>query len=301
MESGQKTVIIICGPTAAGKTAFAIELALKLNTKIISADSRQCFRELNIGVAKPTLDDLISVHHYFISSHSIEDEVNAEVFEQYALTAVSEIFMESDYAVMVGGTGLYIKAFCEGLDKIPETDPAIRQKIINDYEEKGLDYLQQQVQQHDPEFWQTAEQQNPQRLMRALEVVLSTGKSIKHFRTGEKKQRPFKIIKIGLEQPRPVLNERINHRVDEMVQAGLIAEAEELIPCQNLNALQTVGYRELFDHFDGKISLHTAIESIKTNTRRYAKRQMTWFKKDNEIRWFYAGEPIIDEILELLD
>jgi tRNA dimethylallyltransferase len=197
-----KTVFIICGPTAVGKTAVAIELAKALNTKIISADSRQCFRELNIGVAKPSAEQLAAVHHYFIDSHSIHDEVNAGVFEKYALASVEQIFQNRSTAVMVGGTGLYIKAFAEGIDEIPAIDPLVRQQISEAYNEKGLAYLQQQVAEKDPKWWEVAEQQNPQRLMRALEVLLSTGKSISTFQSGKKQERPFNIVKIGLELPR---------------------------------------------------------------------------------------------------
>jgi tRNA dimethylallyltransferase len=281
-----KTVIIIVGPTAVGKTAFAIEAAKLLNTDIISADSRQCYKELNIGVAKPSEGELQQANHYFINSHSVQEEVNAVVFEQYALKAVDEIFQWNDIAVMVGGTGLYVKAFTEGLDAIPNIDEAIRQHIIQQYEQHGLAWLQNEVQQKDPAFWSTAEQQNPQRLMRALEVVESTGKSIITFKTGRKLERPFNIIKIGLELPRETLYDRINHRVDVMIEHGLVEEARSLLPLRRMNALQTVGYKELFDYFDGNISLEKAVDEIKKNSRHYAKRQLTWFKKDPDIQWF---------------
>lgn len=287
-----KTIIIIVGPTAVGKTAFAIEFAKLLNTEIISADSRQCYKELNIGVAKPTGEELQQVKHHFISSHSVREDVNAVVFEQYALRAADEILQHKDVAVMVGGTGLYVKAFAEGLDEIPSVDEEVRQNIITDYEKNGLEWLQQQVQQKDPVFWNNAEQQNPQRLMRALEVKESTGKSINEFRKGEKQERPFNILKIGLELPREELYDRINQRVDQMITNGLIEEVKSLIPYQHLNALQTVGYKELFEYFNGKISLEKAIEDIKKNSRHYAKRQLTWFKKDSQIRWFSPHEPV---------
>jgi tRNA dimethylallyltransferase len=286
-----KTVIIIVGPTAVGKTAFAIEVARLLNTDIISADSRQCYKELNIGVAKPSTEALEQVKHYFINSHSIQEDVNAVVFEEYALKAVNEIFQVKDMAVMVGGTGLYIKAFCEGLDEIPPVDEEIRQRIIAEYEENGLEWLQNEIQKKDPGFWQSAEQQNPQRLMRALEVKESTGKSIGAFRTRGKQERPFKTIKIGLELPRETLYKRINARVDQMAAQGLVKEAKALIQFRHLNALQTVGYKELFENFDGSISLEKAIEEIKKNSRHYAKRQLTWFKRDADTRWFPAATP----------
>src|SRR4051794_302015 len=247
-----KTVIIICGPTAVGKTAFAIQLAKALQTEIISADSRQCYRELNIGVAKPSDIELAAVFHWFINSHSIHEEVNAGIFEQYALDAAANIFTNYAAVVMVGGTGLYIKAFVEGMDNVPVVDPVVRQKVVSDYEEKGLFFLQNEIAEKDPDFWQVAEQQNPQRLMRGLEVFLSTGKSITTFRKGNKKDRPFNIIKIGLELPRQQLNEQINYRVDKMMEDGLLAEVMDLYDSKFLNALQTVGYRELFDFMENK-------------------------------------------------
>ena len=279
------TVIVICGPTAVGKTTVATNLAQKLGTEIISADSRQCYRELNIGVAKPTEIELRTVPHYFINSHSIFEDVNAGVFEAYALQAAETIFQRNRLAVMVGGTGLYIKAFCEGLDEMPFVDPVIRQEVVESFKQNGLSYLQEQVATKDPTFWMEAERENPQRLMRALEVVLSSGKSITSFRKGKKQERPFEIIKIGLELPRSALYDRINERVDRMVEQGLIEEAKVLLPYRNENALQTVGYRELFEYFDERISLQKAIDHIKINTRHYAKRQLTWFKKDKNITW----------------
>jgi tRNA dimethylallyltransferase len=281
-----KTVIVIVGPTAVGKTAFAIEAAKLLGTEIISADSRQCFKELNIGVAKPSEEELNEVKHHFINSHSIKEEVNAAVFEEYALNAAADIFRSKNVVVMVGGTGLYVKAFCEGLDDIPAVDGNIRNMIISQFEEKGLAWLQSEVAEKDPEFWKNAEQQNPQRLMRALEVIQTTSKSINHFRKGNKQQRSFQIIKVGLELPREELYDRINSRVDHMMQQGLIEEVKDLLPEKNLNALQTVGYKEIFLFLEGLISLEKATEDIKKNSRHYAKRQLTWFKKDDSISWF---------------
>ncbi len=288
MLNEMNTVFIICGPTAVGKTAFAIALAEHLQTEIISADSRQCFTELGIAVAKPSWEELKRVKHHFIDSHSMTEELNAGKFEQYALEKTEAIFKKYQSTVMVGGTGLYIKAFCEGMDSMPRIDPLVREKIIQEYAAKGMYWLQTEVAQKDPQFWQIAEQENPQRLMRALEMILTTGISITDFRKSEKKQRPFKIIKIGLELPREILNQRINQRVDLMLENGLIKEAEQLFPHRKNNALQTVGYQEIFDYFEGKISLDTAIDLIKQHTRQYAKRQMTWFKKDPEINWFDA-------------
>ena len=277
-----KTCIIISGPTAVGKTSYGIDLALKYNTQIISADSRQCFKELNIGVAKPSDKQLKKVHHYFINSHSIHDEVNARMFEEFALKSVNEIFEKNDVAIMVGGTGLYIKAFMEGLDEIPQIDESIRKKINQDYLEKGFEWLHNDLKKNDPVFFARGEMQNPQRMLRALEVKLSTGKSILNFHSQKKQKRNFDIKTVLLELPREQLYHNINTRVDQMMASGLLKEAENLYPNKHMNALQTVGYKELFDYLDGKISLEKAVEEIKKNTRHYAKRQMTWFKKNTE-------------------
>lgn len=290
-----KTVLIIVGPTAVGKTAMAIELTKHFHTEIISADSRQCFKELNIGVARPSDIELNEVKHYFIASHSIHDEVNAAVYEKYALEKANEIFKNHDVAVMVGGTGLYIKAFCEGLHDIPVVDPEVRKKIIQFYEEKGLEWLHQEIKEKDPEYFLKGEIKNPQRLMRALEVMESTGKSILFFRKGEPVKRDFKIVKIGLELPKTELYRNINSRVDAMMKNGLLEEVNQLLPFKDLNALQTVGYSELFDYLNKKISFEQAVEQIKRSTRQYAKRQLTWFKKDKEIRWFLPNQK--EEIL----
>jgi len=285
-----KTVIIIAGPTAVGKTAAAIELAQRLDTKIISADSRQCFRELDIGVARPSPAELRAVQHYFIASHSIHDQVNAALFEELALRWTEEIFRERDTVVMVGGTGLYIQAFCEGLDAIPPVDAPTRDQVQAGYEREGIAWLQEQTRQADPEFYGSAEIHNPRRLMRALEVKWSTGNSILSFRSRHKKQRPFRIRKFGLRLPREQLHARIHERVDKMIAAGLPEEVKGLAPYRDSNALQTVGYSELFGWLDGRLSLAQAAEEIKKNTRRYAKRQMTWFRKDSSIHWTDPGQ-----------
>lgn len=285
MERKKKTVIIIAGPTASGKTALAIQLARHYNTSIISADSRQCFRELNIGVAKPSSGELEEVKHYFINSHSVQEKVTADIFETYALNVTEEIFQQSDVVIMAGGTGLYIRAFCEGFDAIPEIDPIIRENIRNLYKFNGLEWLQKEVSFKDPVFWKHAEQQNPQRLMRGLEVFISTGKSIMEFRSKAVKKRDFNLIKLGILTDKEQLHKNINRRVDLMIQSGLIEEVKSLVSYRHLNALQTVGYTELFEFLDEKINLETAIEQIKHNTRQYAKRQLTWFAKDKEIQW----------------
>ena len=279
ISMNRKTCIIVSGPTAVGKTDRAIELALQYNTEIISADSRQCYKELEIGVAKPSLSQLQKVKHYFINSHSIHEEVNAKVFEEYALKAVHEIFEKNDTAIMVGGTGLYIKAFAEGFDDFPEVEENIRKEINEEYKAKGFSWLQTQVKEHDPLFFDKGEIENPQRIIRALEVKLSTGKSILELYSGQKAKRDFEIKHILLDLPREQLYKNINHRVDEMMSAGLLQEVQSMFEYKELNALQTVGYRELFNYLEGNISLEEAVEEIKKNTRHYAKRQMTWFRK----------------------
>jgi tRNA dimethylallyltransferase len=285
-----KTVIIICGPTAVGKTAVAISIAKHFQTEIISADSRQCFKELKIGVARPSDEELKEAPHHFIASHSLTKNINAAFFEKYALQKVNELFKNHNIVIMVGGTGLYIKAFCEGLDDIPSIDESIRKKVIENYETNGLTWLKDEVRNKDPEFYKVGEVQNPQRMMRALEVIESTGQSILSFRKSEKVKRDFRIIKIGLELPKEELHVNINLRVDKMINDGLVEEVRSLNGYRDVNALQTVGYSEVFDHLDGKMPLETAIEEIKKNTRQYAKRQMTWFKKDKEINWANAKQ-----------
>jgi tRNA dimethylallyltransferase len=280
-----KKAFVIVGPTAVGKTAAAVALAQKFNTEIISADSRQCYREPNIGVARPSPGELAAIPHHFIASHSIHEPFNAGQFEQQSLQKAGEIFSDHDELVLVGGTGLYIKAFCEGLDEIPSADPDTRQQVIHGYETNGMDWLREQIREKDSEFFGKGETQNPRRMMRALEVVLSTGRSIFSFRNQEKKKRDFEIIKLGLQLPKEKLVENISVRTERMVREGLVEEARTLMPFRELGPLQTVGYAEMFDHLDGKISLEKAIELIKTHTWQYAKRQFTWFRKDVEIKW----------------
>ena len=293
-----KTVYIIVGPTAVGKTSLAIQLAKHLQTEIISADARQCFKELSIGVARPSVEELNSVPHHFIASHSITETVNASVFENYALTITEKLFKTKDSVVMVGGTGLYIKAFCEGLDDIPAIDPSIRKNITEAYEANGLIWLQNQIAEKDPTYWAQAEQENPQRLMRALEVMEGLGKSILSFQGQQKKQRPFTIKMIGLEMDRPILYDRINDRVLQMIADGLEQEVQSLLPQFSLNALQTVGYSEWLPYFNKEQSLDQIISSIQQNTRHYAKRQMTWFKKDPSVQWYNASSPhLLDTII----
>ena len=277
------------GPTAVGKTSFAIALAKALGTEIISADARQCYKEMNIGVARPSADELKAVPHHFIASHSVNENINASFYENWALEKLENLFTRNEAVVMVGGTGLYIKAFCEGLDLIPAIDAEIRENIIAQYEKLGLRWLQKEVSVKDPQYWEKGEQKNPQRLMRALEVRLGTGSSITSFQNKKAVERPFKIVKIGLELPREELYERINARVLTMLEEGLEKEVKSLEAVAHLNALQTVGYSEWKDYFEGKISKEKVIENIQQNTRHYAKRQMTWFKRDPSITWFNAS------------
>lgn len=282
-----------------GKTGVAIEVAKHFQTEIISADSRQCFKELNIGVARPSENELAEVKHHFIASHSIHDEVNAASFETYALRKAKELLEKHDVIVMVGGTGLYIKAFCEGLDEIPPVKPEIRKEVISKYEENGLLWLQKEVELKDPDYYKRGEIQNPQRMMRALEVIESTGESVLSFRKGKKAKRDFEIIKIGLELPKEQLHHNIHTRVDQMIKKELLTEVQALQPYKHINALQTVGYSEMFGYLDGTKTLEQATAAIKANTRQYAKRQMTWFRKDKEIAWFVPAQ--LDEIFEFVE
>jgi tRNA dimethylallyltransferase len=273
-------------------------LAKHFQTEIISADSRQCFKELNIGVARPSPEELQLVKHHFISSHSIQEEVNAAVFEQYALEKTRELFQKHDRVVMAGGTGLYIKAFCEGLDEIPAIDAEIREQIVHNYEKDGLSWLRQQLKQKDTIYYTTGEMKNPHRMMRALEVVESTGQSILSFHKKGKTKRDFNIMKIGLELPKEELHRNIHIRIDKMIEVGLPEEVRRLLPFKDRKALQTVGYAEIFDYLDGKTTLQGAVDNIKVNTRQYAKRQMTWFRKDKDIQWF--APPQLKEIINYI-
>lgn len=290
-----KTVILITGPTASGKTSLAIQAAKHYKTEIISADSRQCFNEMSIGVAKPAQEELAAVPHHFINSHSIHEEVNAATFAHYAHRAAEKIFVDHDVLILAGGTGLYIKAFLEGLDDIPEIPAEIRSEILSGYEAEGLAWLQNEVQVQDPKFFAEGEIKNPQRLMRALEVVRGTGCSIRDFQKGrsEGAADKYEVKKFAINISRERLYDNINSRVESMIEDGLVDEVMALEPYRRLNALQTVGYTELFEHLDGLISLEEAVEKIKTNTRHYAKRQMTWFRKQG-LKWIESLHEILD-------
>lgn len=294
VASAGKTLLVIVGPTAVGKTALAIKLAVQFNTVIISADSRQFYREMSIGTAKPSHEELSSVKHYFINSHSINESFTAGDFEKQSLALLDDLFKIHNVVILAGGSGLYVKAVCEGFDEFPETGTQIREKLNNEFSENGIEVLQEKLKIADPAYYQTVDINNPQRLIRALEVYESTGIPYSVYRKSILNTRAFNIVKLGLNLPRPVLYERINERVDIMVKQGLIAEVQSLLPFRNLNPLNTVGYTELFDFFDGKTDLNTAISSIKQNTRRFAKRQLTWFRKDKEINW--GADELISDI-----
>jgi tRNA dimethylallyltransferase len=285
MDSKKNTLIVIAGPTASGKTAVGIELAQQLGTEIISADSRQFYGEMAIGTAKPSPDELAQAPHHFINSHSISDTFTVGNFEQEGLALLNKLFSQQQTAIMVGGSGLYIKAICEGFDQLPVVDPAIREQLNMAYALYGIGYLQDKLKQADPDYYREVDSHNPQRLIRALEVFEGSGMPFSSYRTAVKNERPFNMLKIGLLLPREKLYERINLRVDEMIKQGLVDEVRSLLPYRHLNALNTVGYSEIFDYLDGKTDLQTAIDRVKQNTRRFAKRQMTWFNKDKEIHW----------------
>lgn len=293
-----KTVIIIAGPTAVGKTRLAIDVAKKWGTEIISADSRQCYRELRIGVARPSAAELAEVPHHFIASHSVEENVTAALFEAYALERVHGLLKKLDVAVVAGGTGLYLKAFCEGLDAMPNVPDAIHQQVAADYKAHGLAWLQHEVQKWDPVFYAQGETANPARLLRALEVVRATGQSIQSFKKGAKAVRDFNIIRIALQLPKEQLHRNIDARVDAMLEKGLVDEVKGLVPHRHRSALQTVGYKEIFSYLDGSTDLDAAMELVKQATRRYAKRQLTWFRADAAYHWM---PPDADAVLSFID
>jgi tRNA dimethylallyltransferase len=295
-----KKLFIILGPTASGKTALSILLAEKLSTEIISCDSRQFYKELKIGAAPPSKEQLQKIKHHFIQHLSIKDNYNTGQYEEDAIKKISSLFKTYDNLILVGGSGLYIDAICNGLDNIPKTPEEIRDRINNEFTEKGITWLQEKIKHIDLDFYKKSDINNPQRLKRCLEVYQNTGEKLSSFYKKEKIKRDFKIIKIGISTERENLYNRINQRVDQMVKSGLIDEAKKLFQFHKFNALNTVGYKELFDFFDNKLDKETAIEEIKKNSRRLSKRQMTWFKRDKQINWFKINQEneIIKFILE---
>jgi len=286
MRVKQKYLIVVAGPTAVGKTAFSIKLAQHYKTEILSADSRQFYRDMRIGTAYPEAVELAAVKHHFVGNLSIRDEYNVARYEDEALALLDDLFLKHDLVILSGGSGLYIDAVCRGIDDLPDHDPELRQKLKEELEETGIEMFGEKLKKLDPEYYEVVDLNNPNRLLRALEVCLQTGETYTSLRKNTSKSRSFHIIKIGLNTEREMLFRRISDRVDKMMEKGLLDEAGSLLPLREHNALNAVGYKELFAYFDGDITLERAVENIKTNTRRYAKRQLTWFKRDEEMRWF---------------
>jgi tRNA dimethylallyltransferase len=302
MDFTNKTLIVIAGPTASGKTAIAIQLAQHYHTVIVSADSRQFFCEMSIGTAKPTVEELAAAPHYFINSNSITEPFSVGDFERECMQLLDELFKKHDVVLLVGGSGLYIKAITEGFDELPTADPDIRDRLNTELAANGIAALQERLKQADPTYYAEVDINNPQRVIRALEVYEATGNPISSYRKSTINKRPFDIIKFGLDMPREKLYDRINQRVDIMVKEGLVEEVAALTPYRHYNALNTVGYSELFEYFDGKTDMDTAIAAIKQNTRRFAKRQLTWFRKDKEMIWMDAGdENLVENMLFAID
>lgn len=298
MTSGRKRLIVIVGPTGSGKTDLSIGVAEHFAAPIISTDSRQFYRGMAIGTAQPSREQMERVEHHLVDCMDVTEEFNCGAYERVALERLEELFSTYDTVVAVGGSGLYIKALCEGMDELPDADPALREELLRRLDEEGLEPMLEQLQTLDEVYYNEVDRCNPQRVLRAVEVCIATGKPYSSLRKGSVKSREFDIVKVGIEYPREELYDRINRRVDMMIDAGLESEARSMYPLRHLNALQTVGYSEMFDYFEGKISREEAIELIKRNSRRYAKRQMTWFRRDKDIRWF--TKPNVDEVVEYL-
>ena len=288
--SSAKTLIVITGPTAVGKTALCLDIAQHFGIPIINADSRQIYKELKIGTASPTIEQMRRVPHYFVGSLSLHDYYSASLFEQQVLDILQREFEHSDYALLTGGSMMYIDAVCNGIDDIPTVDDATREALKARLSSEGLEPLVEELRRLDPEYYEIVDKQNPRRVVHGLEICLMTGKTYTSFRKREKKERPFRIVKIGLNRDREELYNRINQRVDQMMTDGLLDEAQRLYPMRHMNALNTVGYKEMFAYIDGTWTLEEAVERIKGNTRRYARKQLTWYKKDEQIRWFHPDE-----------
>lgn len=294
-----KRLLVVVGPTGSGKTDLSIRLARHYGAPILSTDSRQVYRGMPIGTAQPSEAQLEAAEHHFIASHNIEDNLSCGEYEVQALERLKELFERHDYVVAVGGSGLYVRALCEGMDDLPRADASLRAKLSAQLAEEGVEALAKRLRLLDPVYYERVDRNNPARVVRALEVCLQTGRPYSELRTGRRRKRDFETVKIGVDLPREVLYGRIDRRVDAMMAAGLEAEARSLYPFRGLNALQTVGYRELFDHFDGRTTLDEAVELIKRNSRRYAKRQLTWFRRDAEVRWFAPDDD--RSIIEYVD
>lgn len=292
MEDQQlkKHLLVVVGPTAVGKTDLCVALAKQFATEIISADSRQFYKEMNIGTAKPTPEEQQGIPHHFVDSHQITEEYNAGAYEQEVLSLLDQLFQKHDLVILTGGSGLYVRAVCEGMDEMPEVSPELREQLTQLYQTEGLEPLLAQLQQLDPLYFATVDKANPQRVMRALEVCLASGKPYSGFRLQEKQERPFNIIKIGLNRDRTELYNRIDTRMDQMLANGLLEEAKALYPHRSHNALQTVGYKEIFEYLEGKYDWAEAVRLLKRNSRRYAKRQLTWFHKYPDYTWFHPNQ-----------
>lgn len=281
----QKTLVVILGPTGVGKTELSLQVAERLNCPIVNADSRQIYRELPIGTAAPTEEEQARVRHYFVGTHSVTEDYNAGEFERDALDVLEKEFKTHDTMVMAGGAMMYVDAVCNGLDEMPKVNPEQREQLQQTYQEKGIAWLQEEVRQRDPEYAEEADMQNPQRLLHALEICLASGRPYSTFRKGERRERPFRIVKIGLTRPREELYERINQRVLAMMKQGLRVEAERVYPLRDRNSLQTVGYKEMFAAIEGTWTEEEAVRMIQQNSRHYAKRQLTWYRRDPEVHW----------------
>ena len=292
------TLIVIVGPTGVGKTALCIDVAKQLDTVIINADSRQMFKEIPIGTAAPTDDEQNMVKHYFIGNLSIKDYFNASMFENEVITLLGRIFHEKDVVILSGGSMMYVDAVCNGIDDIPTVNEHIRNLVKEDYERHGLSEMQNKLKELDPEYYSIVDKNNPKRIIHAVEICLSTGRTYTSFRTNIKKERPFRTIKIGLTRERGELYRRIDERVENMIASGLIDEARRMHPYKGFNALNTVGYKELFDYFDGNCTLEEAIFRIKCNTHKYCRKQLTWFKRDKDIKWFSPDN--VEEIINYI-
>ena len=293
----QNKLIVVAGPTAVGKTAIAIALAQHFDTHVVSADARQFYREMHLGTAKPTPQELQAVPHHFVDSHSISQSYDAAAYGKQALACIHQLFVSHRQVILCGGSGLYIKAVLDGFDEIPAVDPAIRLQLQAEYAGFGLSALQDKMKTLDPEHYDRIDVRNPQRLMRALEVVIGTGRSLSYFQQRKKREHVFSTTRIGLELPRQELYDRIDARMDGMIEAGLFEEAKSLYPYRQHNALQTVGYQEIFDFIDGKYDRAEAIRLLKQHSRQYAKRQLTWFKRDPEMIWLHPGR--INDIIDV--
>ena len=294
-----KRLIVIVGPTGSGKTDLSITVAEHFAAPIISTDSRQFYRGIPIGTAQPDAEQLKRVEHHFIASRELTDDFNCGAYETEALQCLEYLFQKHDVVVAVGGSGLYVKALCEGMDNMPEVTPELRESLTQRLSNESLEALCKELKVRDPEFYEQVDLKNQARVLRALEVCIASGKPYSSFRTGEKRKRDFDIVKIGVDMPREVLYERIDRRVDIMIEQGLEQEARSVSHLRHLNSLQTVGYREMFDYFDGVTTREEAIELIKRNSRRYAKRQLTWFRRDEEIAWFNPKES--EKIVEYIN